>query len=228
MDTHLVTRAESKKTGIALITVDQFGANSIIVIPGANYQLSVDDLDRVESEFTPKSILVLQLEVPLTVVTHAVRLAKKHGMTVILNPAPAQPLPDELYPQLDYLIPNESELNLLTGKGTTDLSSVRLGVKMLQKKGLRNLLLTRGEIGSLLLTPEQETSFPAFSVQAVDSTAAGDAFIGGFTAALADGQSPVDAIRLGSAAGALAVTRSGAQTSLPTVEEIGMFLQSQT
>ncbi len=220
-------RSQTRETGIALITVDKDGDNSIIVIPGANHDLQPDDLNQLESEFTPRGILLVQLEIPLSVVVHAIRLGRKHKMTIILNPAPAQPLPDELYPLLDYLIPNESELRLLTGASGAGEAAIRSGAMILRDKGLRNLLLTRGEAGTWFFNPKGEAQQAAFPVQVVDTTAAGDAFIGGFATALAEAQSVDKAIRFGSAAGALAVTRPGAQTSLPTRAEVDQFLLRQ-
>jgi ribokinase len=228
VDTTYVKRSQTRETGIALITVDRDGENSIIVIPGANHNLQPDDLNQLESEFTPAGILLIQLEIPLAVVVHAIRLGHKHKMSIILNPAPAQPLPDDLYPLLDYLIPNESELSLLTGCPDVGEAAIRSCAVLLRDKGLRNLLLTRGEAGTWLFTPKREAQLGAFPVQVVDTTAAGDAFIGGFATALAEGQSVDKAIRFGSAAGALAVTRPGAQTSLPNRAEVDQFLLRQT
>jgi ribokinase len=228
VETRHILRKPGVSTGIASITVDHQGGNSIIVVPGANFKLKISDLDRMEAVFRPGGILVIQLEIPLEVVNHAIYMAKKHEMTVILNPAPALPLPVDIYPRVDYLIPNENELTSLVDDIQMSVASIPAMARKLQQSGLHKLILTRGEAGALFITPGQERTIPAFPVVPVDTTAAGDAFIGGFATGLSEGMADLEAIQLGSAAGALAATRPGAQTSLPTRLEVVQFLGTHT
>jgi ribokinase len=162
----------------------------------------------------------MQLEIPLPAVEAAARLGRKYGAATILNPAPAQPLSAELLAQIDYLVPNQPELRLLSGQSDLDA-----GIRTLLADGVANLIVTLGEKGVRWASALRQVYVPAFNVRAVDTTAAGDAFVGAFAAGLAEGRSVEDALRRGCAAGALSVTRAGAQPSLPTRAEVETFLQ---
>jgi ribokinase len=219
IDTTFLLRDPDKPTGVALITVDDAGQNNIVVVPGANGCLSPDDIRSARPAFANASLLLLQLEIPLETVRQAVAAAHEHGMQVILNPAPARELDPELLASIDYLVPNQHELELLTGS-----PSVQDGVEKLRSSGVNRVIVTLGEEGAYTADESGEQYIPAFSVEAVDTTAAGDAFMGGFAAGILRGLTPARAAVWGSAAGALAVTRQGALPSLPTREEFDNFL----
>jgi len=201
-------------TGIASILVDDAGQNSIVVAPGANARLTPDDVDRAEEVIARADVLLLQLEVPLETVIRAAEVARRHDVTVVLNPAPARPDLDVLLPLVDILIPNESEAALLTGLSLEEVA-VQSAIEALQKVGVEVVILTMGAQGALLAQPEGLQHIPAFSVKPVDTTAAGDAFVGGFAVALAEKQPLAEAVRWGNATGGLATMRLGAQPSLP-------------
>lgn len=204
-------------TGVALINVDDAGQNQIVVVPGANYQVTEADLSSQEEAFASADLVVLQLEVPLEVVGKALDLAERHQKPVLLNPAPAQALPAEWLRKIDYLVPNEHEVKILGGNSEGFYAEIRS-----QLKG--NLLVTQGDQGVAYAQGENIQQVPAFTVQAVDTTAAGDAFMGGLSVALAEGQTLQQAILFASAGAALSVTREGAQTSLPWRQEVEEFI----
>ncbi len=211
-------------TGVALIELDDEGENSIIVASGANMQATPDDVEAAADALTASDALLLQLEVPLPVVQHAARTARSHGVTVILNPAPARPLPDNLLQKVDYLIPNETEAGLLAGREVDNLPTAWDAARVLREKGVGTVILTLGAQGALVVS-EEERHVPAFQVQVVDTTAAGDAFVAGFAVALTKGLAVQEATRYACAAGALAATRLGAQPSLPTAAEVESLLR---
>lgn len=221
---HIVVDREAP-TGVALIELNDEGENSIIVISGANMRLTPDDVDAAAATLATSDALLLQLESPLPVVQHAACVARAHGVTVILNPAPARPLPDDFFQGVDYLIPNETEAGLLAGREVGDLSAARDAARALRGKGVRTVILTLGTQGAFIVGQE-ESHVPAFQVEVVDTTAAGDAFVAGFAVALTRGLGVEEATRYACAAGALAVTRLGAQPSLPTVAETESLLES--
>lgn len=218
VDTRHIARLQDAPTGVALITVDAAGQNTIVVVPGANGELSPPDLLAAESAFETASVVVMQLEIPLLTVAYAADLARRRGACVVLNPAPAQPLGTTLK-QVDVLIPNQPEAALLTGA-----ASARDAAKRLRASGVRSVIVTLGEDGVLVVEGETETHLPPHRVSVVDTTAAGDAFVGAFAVALAEGRSTREAAAWGNAAGALAVTRAGAQPSLPSRAELEQFL----
>lgn len=208
-------------TGVALITVDAAGQNTIVVASGANASVTPQDVDDASSIFDNAAALVLQLESPLEAVIHAAKKAKTLGIPVILNPAPAQPLPPDLLSGVDYLIPNQTELARLSG-GITNLDEA---VDWQNSHNIRCLIVTLGDQG-VWASDETGTHLqPAFKVAPVDTVAAGDAFVGAFAVALSEGKSLDEALRWGNAAGAISVTRAGAQPSLPTRNELEIFLR---
>lgn len=232
VDTAHVIVADSA-TGTAIIVVDANGQNSIVLSAGANGLVSPADVD--SASFLNFKLLLLQLEIPTPTVLHAAQKAREHGLTVILNPAPAKPLPAELLANVDILIPNESELSLLTGLPVNDISSAERAAQEVLKQGVKTVIVTLGSKGALLVTGEQATQVDTYKVNVVDTTAAGDAFIGGFAANLLEsGGKPSDiqqraaglhkAVRYGCACGALATTKFGAQPSLPTKNEVETFI----
>jgi ribokinase len=208
-------------TGVALITLDQNGQNTIVVASGANMSLTRADVLAAEDLFADAAVLLTQLEVPVDAVQASLELAKKHGLVTMLNPAPARELPANLLKLVDFLIPNESELALLAG-GQTDIDAA---ARTLHGQGVENLIVTLGGDGVRVDLPAGAWLLPAYSVKVVDTVAAGDAFAGAFCAALSEGKSVEDAVGWANAAGALAVTRAGAQPSLPNRMELQEFLR---
>jgi ribokinase len=215
-------------TGVALIVVDDAGQNSIVVAPGANMRLSPADVDGAEAAIAGADALLLQLESPLEAVTRAAEVARAHGVRVILNPAPARSLPAALLSLVDVLIPNESETALLTGLPVGDQVQADAAAVALRGMGVGTVILTLGERGALLTQVGAAELVPAFAVTPVDTTAAGDAFVGGFAVALAEGYTLAEAVRWGNAAGALATTKLGAQPSLPTRQAVEGLLAAVT
>lgn len=225
--TEQISVDETTSTGVALITVDAAGQNNIVVVPGANHQLTPEHIEQTSLAFAQADALLLQLEIPLETVQAAARQAKKQGVKVILNPAPAQALPADLLSLVDVLVLNESEAALLSGLPAETLEQAETAAGALIKQGIGCVVLTLGANGALLLTGAQPAIHqPGFPVEVVDTTSAGDAFIGAFAVALADSLPPEKALRRGCAAGSLAVTRPGAQPSIPTAAKVDQFLVS--
>jgi ribokinase len=221
IDTRYVFRDPQAPSGVALIMVGDGGENIIAVAAGANGCLAVEDIDKARSIFEDTRVTLLQLEIPIPAVEEAVRVAKAAHSQVILNPAPAQPLPAGLLAQVDILTPNENEAMALSGcRDRED------GVRELLQKGVGRVIVTLGAAGVLMGEPGCSIHyFPGFSVKAVDTTAAGDAFNGGLAVALARGDPIEKAIGYAQAAAALSVTKRGAQPSLPAAGEVRQFLQ---
>ncbi len=210
-------------TGVALISVDEGGENAIVVSPGANARLGPEDLNPRDLE--DAAVLLLQLEVPLETVAAAARLGRQAGARVVLNAAPARPLPDALLANLDVLVVNAYEAaTLLETKPPEGPKNALAAARALAQK-VPEVVVTLGERGLVYAGTEGEGHLPAFSVRPVDTTAAGDAFTGALAAGLAEGMGLKRALRLGAAAGALAATRPGAQPSLPQREEAEALLE---
>jgi ribokinase len=223
VSTAYVQKDPQAATGVAFITVDTNGQNSIVVASGANAKLTPEDIYAAEQAFKGAAVLLLQLESPIHAVTHAIELACKHGVKVLLNPAPAQLLDIDILSSVDYLVPNQTELALLTG-----VESIPEAVGILEARGIRRVIVTLGGDGVLVVEDGKEVNLPAHRVQVVDTTAAGDAFVGAFAVGLTEGHSTLTAAAWGNAAGALAVTKAGAQPSLPTRSEFEKFLSEST
>jgi ribokinase len=216
-------------SGVALIVVNKQGQNIIVVASGANARVTEEDVEAAAPAITAADVLLLQLEIPLKSVQRAAEIAHENGVKVILNPAPAQALPDELLSFVDILVPNESETSILTGLPTDSLKDFEASASKLQSLGVGTILLTLGQQGALLVEPAGLRRYPAFSVErVVDTTAAGDAFVGALAMAIAEGKQVSEAVPWGNAAGALAVTRSGAQPSLPNRGEVEELLKQAT
>jgi len=217
---------ENTPTGIAMITVKD-GDNSIIVDPGANAGLTPAMIEGVEDLIKESFIVVIQLEIPLDTVEKAIWLAKKHGVKVLLNPAPARDIPAEILKQVDIITPNAKECEILTGMAVNCVEDAKAALRVLKGKGIPQVLITLGAGGVVYNSSEVIVHKPAFCVRAVDTTAAGDAFTGAFAVALTEGKNIDEAVEFAAIAGALAVTKSGAQKSLPSKEEIGVFIKEQ-
>jgi ribokinase len=207
-------------SGTAIIVVDENGENSIVVSPGANGRVSPQDVDSAPDA----RMLLLQFEIPMEAVVHAAKRYKAQGASVVLNPAPARPIPDDLLAHVDILVPNQTELALLSGVQGKDSSSRERAARELLKRGPRAVIVTLGERGALLVTNTQWMHISAYQIEAVDTTAAGDAFIGGLASKLLESEDLPAAVKFACACGALAVTQFGAQPSLPTKEEVKKFM----
>lgn len=224
VDTSSVLQDEGMPTGVALIVVDDAGRNSIVVASGANMRLSPAHVDAAATAIADADVLLVQLESPLETVIRAAETARDHGVTVILNPAPACALPAQLLATVDVLIPNESETALLTGMPVDSQGQAEAAAATLLQQGVGTVVLTLGSKGALLAEERNRQLVPAFQVQPVDTTAAGDAFVAGLGVALAEGLAIADAVRWGNAAGALATTVLGAQPSLPSRTAVEQLL----
>jgi ribokinase len=207
-------------SGVALIVVDGAGRNGIVVVPGANGQLGPDDVDAAEPLIAAAQIVVLQLEIPFATVEHAIRRARALGKTVVLNPSPARALPRELYACVDYLVPNEIEAASLTGAPVATAADALAAARRLRGEGAAAVLVTLGAEGVVSASATGEGHHRAPRVEAVDTTAAGDTFLGGLCAALVRGRDLAAAIAFGQAAAAVCVTRPGAQPSIPRADEV--------
>ena len=219
IDSHITT-LPGVASGIASILVDDNGQNSIVIAGGANDLLSPAHIDAAQGLIEQADIVVLQLETPMDTVVHAIRLARSLGKTVVLNPAPAASLPDGLLELVDYLIPNEIEAAMLAGVSPESASDIAALAGALQKRGSDNVIITLGSKGVHAALYGGDATFPAQAVKAVDTTAAGDTFIGGFVAGLASGMDEAEAIAQGQRAAAWSVTKPGAQTSIPFLHEL--------
>ncbi|MEG0882016.1 MAG: ribokinase [Janthinobacterium sp.] len=218
IDSHITT-LPGVASGIASILVDDNGQNSIVIAGGANDLLSPAHIDAAQGLIEQADIVVLQLETPMATVVHAIQLARSLGKTVVLNPAPAASLPDGVLELVDYLIPNEIEAAMLAGVSPEGADAKALAAA-LQKLGSDNVIITLGSKGVHAALYGGDFTFPADVVQAVDTTAAGDTFIGGFVAGLASGMDEAEAIQQGQRAAAWSVTKPGAQTSIPHLHEL--------
>jgi len=216
----------STTSGVAIIAVDDNAENHIIVIPGANGNVGEEDIEHLIPLLPTASILLLQLEIPLSAVQKAAQAAQKAGVTVILDPAPAPTeLPSELYPLVDIITPNAVETGQLVKFPVNTPESAEKAALVLQQRGIKTAIIKLGAKGVFCATIDDSFFIPAFSVKAVDTVAAGDAFNGGLAAALSQGYSLREAVVWGAATGALSATKSGAQSSLPTRQTVEAFLQ---
>ncbi|MFG6179491.1 ribokinase [Halomonas sp. THAF12] len=208
------------ETGVAMIQVDDASQNSIVVIPGSNGELSPSDIASADATLGRARLLVCQLEVPLATVREALARARRHGVTTLLNAAPAMTLPQDVLALVDWLVVNESEAAALSGHPVGHPDDAAQAIRRLRQSGCRQILVTLGAQGVVAADDSGLHHYPAPKVAAVDTTAAGDTFVGGFAAALLRGASVEAAVREGQAAAAIAVTRPGAQASIPHRDEL--------
>lgn len=226
VDTRYVTLSADAASGVALITVDQAGNNTIVVAPGANSRLTCEDIKKAEAEIRSAGAVVAQLEVPIETIECVAQLAEAANVPFVLDPAPAQRLRPELLRQVRVLTPNETEAQILTGRAVTDEASARLAAQLLLDDGVGAVALTMGVRGCLLADGNDMELLEALPVKAVDATAAGDAFTGSLAVALAQGQTLRDAALFAQKVAAFSVTKMGAQPSMPTREEVDAFTAS--
>ena len=210
-------KSSNKTTGAAFITINESnGENQILIVQGANMDISIDDINKLEDEIGSRDIFLAQLETPIETVIHSIKLAKKHNLITILNPAPYAELNEDVYPYIDYFIPNEHELDQFVPENMSYEDKARL----LVEKGIKNVIVTLGEKGSLLVNKGKEVHIEPFKVKAIDTTAAGDSYVGAFVTALSEGKDIVEAMKFASKCSSITVTRIGAISSLPTIDEI--------
>ncbi len=229
VDISHVHRSADCGSGVAVVMVDKAGQNSIVIVPGANGQVSPGDIEGAEELIRQADMVILQLEIPLDTVAAAISLARQHGIPILLNPAPAiSPLPDRLF-QVDIFCPNQTEAELLTGLRVKDVNDAKLAAKSLLGRGAKRVAITMGSEG--VVTAEQKSDdviyshTPSITVEAVDTTAAGDAFIGALATYVSEYQEWSLACRFACIAGALTATKLGAQASLPYRAEVERVLK---
>jgi ribokinase len=207
-------------SGVALITVDSQGENCIVVASGANASLSPSDIDKASAEIESSDIVLMQLEIPIETVEYVAEMASKKGIKVILNPAPARALSDNLLKNLYIIIPNKSEAEILSGIKVSDIESAKQAADIISAKGVDIVVITLGSQGALIKEYNEYLFVEAFKVDALDTTAAGDTFCGAFCVGLSEGRSIPEAVKLAARAAAITVTRMGAQASIPYRSEL--------
>lgn len=224
VDTGAVETIGGGTTGQAFITVDDAGENAIIIIAGTNAAVTEELAGRHRALLEAADIIITQLEIPLATVLFVKDLALRAGKTLIIDPAPAvKGLPDSLWQGVDYIKPNETELGILTGRTLTSAEDLKSGAEEMLKKGVKQVIVSMGAAGCMLVRPGGAEFFPALPVRAVDTTAAGDCFTAAFALALSEGRAAEDAIAFAQEASAIAVTRVGAQTSIPSRAELERY-----
>ncbi len=224
VDVEDVTVAENCNSGVALIIVVD-GDNRIILDPGANFKVSKEDVDKGLSKAKSGDILIMQLEIPIQIVTYAADVAKQKGMTVILNPAPAVKLGQDLLCNVDIITPNETETEILTGISPDSEVELALAVKEYYKYGIKNVVITMGSRGAIVTYGNNIVPIEARKVKAVDTTSAGDTYVGAIAVKLDAGVDIVSACKFASVASSITVTRAGAAQSIPTLEEVEQIMR---
>jgi ribokinase len=220
IDIQHVVKDPDFPSGVALITVDSTGENSIVVAPGSNANLLIEDIPPEIFETGNFEILLLQLEIPINTVEDSAVRASEHGIKVILNPAPACKLSENLLKHVWLLTPNETEAEAITGKQITDIASVEIAAALIQERGVKNVIITLGETGAFVKAENYAGLIPGIKVSPVDTTAAGDVFNGALAVAVSEGKDLYDAVVFANKAASISVTRMGAQASAPYRNEI--------
>ena len=228
IDTQFVQKVPHTSSGVAPIFVDESGQNRILIIKGANAFLQPEDIDKAADELAKCSLIILQLEVDLKTVYHAINFGKKHSVPVLLNPAPAtKELDINEACKCDFFVPNETELEILTGMPVQTDEEIKKAAQYLVEKGLKNVIVTMGSRGSLWVTKDKCHYQPVFKVKAVDTSGAGDAFIGCFASCWVKTHDIASAMKEAGAFSALSVTKKGTQISYPEKDEVKSFLEKQ-
>ncbi|MCW3086884.1 MAG: rbsK [Sediminibacterium sp.] len=220
IDTSFIVSDEELPSGVALITVDDNGQNSIVVAPGANAALGAAEVESALRNISDKHIVLLQLEIPLETVHFVVQQAATKGAWVILNPAPAASLSPDLLQYIDLITPNETEASILSGIKVINLETAKLAARKIRNLGVKNVVVTMGELGALLLEDDEFHKVETPTVQPIDTTAAGDVFNGALAVALSEGKKLVDAVGFACIAASISVTKMGAQSSIPYRNEL--------
>lgn len=227
INTDFIVTDHNQPSGVALITIDSKGENTIVVAQGANATLTSEDVQKAEKEFERADIILMQLEIPINTVIHAANLATLHGKRVILNPAPARHLPDDLLSKLFIITPNESETETLLGIKISDMNSVQAAARKLHEKGVANVVITLGAEGAYIYNAEGGRHRTTTKVETVDTTAAGDVFNGALAVAISENKSLDEAVEFANRAASISVTRMGAQASAPyrnAIQTDGLYL----
>ena len=224
VDISRVSKDAEAPSGVAQIFVADDGENCIAVASGANAKLSQDDIEMAKDVIVSADVLLTQLETPVETISHAINIAKEYGKTVILNPAPAQPLPDELLANVTVITPNETEAEIISGIKVVDEGSAAKAPRMIKEKGVETVIITLGSKGAFVDHGGEQYMVPGFKVDVVDTTAAGDTFNGALAVALSQKKSFREGVKFANAAAALSVTSLGAQPSVPYLNEIDEFL----
>ena len=211
-------------SGVAVIQVSEKGENNIVVIPGANGKVDVKYIESKWDILEEADIFLFQLEIPMTTVTDTIKKLKAKGKIIILDPAPARKLPDEIYKYIDYITPNETEIEALTGKSVEDEKDLKEAAQILIDKGVKNVIAKLGSKGAAVINKVQYKKIPGFTVNPVDTTAAGDSFNAGFAFALAKGMDFEECIRFSNAVGGISTTALGAQEAMPSYESVMSFI----
>lgn len=227
IDVGAIKTIDNQMTGIAMIQVAESGENSIVISAGANGHLDESVVAETQSAISEADCLLMQLETPLPAIIQAAQIAKQHGTKVVLNPAPARALPDELLGLLDMITPNETEAEILTGVKVVDEATASQAAEVFHQKGIETVLITLGSKGVFVSENGLGNIVAGFRVQAVDTTAAGDTFNGALVTAMLEDKPFAEAIRFAHAAAAISVTRKGAQPSIPSRQETLDFLSKQ-
>lgn len=228
INTEHIELKENIATGMALIYVDTHGSNSIVVVSGANSLCNIEYLKKHDQEFLDCDILIIQMEIAHDTVYYAIERAFELGKTVVLNPAPApKEIPDYILQKIDYITPNEVELAKLSGKQCDEIQNIHEGAQVLLDKGVKNVLVTIGDRGSVLVNKEGCRRFETRKVIPIDTTAAGDCFNGAFAVAIAEGKQPSEAAVFANYASSIEVTRAGAQVSIPTRNEVDVLISQE-
>lgn len=214
---------EDCASGVAMITVDKNAENSIVVAPGANFKVLEKDIDKCIEAIDESDIVVLQLETPINTIKYALQKSKELGKYTILNPAPAVKLEDSIIENVDLLTPNETELEILSGVKIESEDDIKKAADVLIEKGVKELIVTLGSKGSLYINKDNTKLKKSYKVEAIDTTAAGDSYTGALAVAFAQDKNIDEAMDFASKVGALAVTKEGAQSSLPTMEDVNNF-----
>jgi ribokinase len=225
--TDFVKKIKNKSSGIAMIIVSENGQNSIVLAPGANKMVNKELVKKAENVIKNSDALIVQFEIPLDVVFYTIDMAKTFEKKIFLNPAPAQKIPDAILKKIDYIIPNETETTIITGIQVKDLNTAKRAVENLINRGSKSVILTLGENGSLVVSEKEMTYLPAYNIKVVDTTAAGDAYVAAFALGILRNLTAKRAAEYANIAGALASTKLGAQSSLPTRKDIEMFLKNR-
>lgn len=220
IDTRFLIRDDKNPSGVALINVDENGENSIVVASGSNGTLAAYDINEEVFKNDPDDIFLMQLEIPVGTVEFAAQKAADKGNRVILNPAPARQLSNDLLNCLYMIIPNETEAEILTGIKVTDAETAEKAARKLYSRGVKNIVITMGGSGAFLFTPGMSKMISVVPVKAIDTTAAGDVFCGALSVALSEGSNSEDAVQFANKAAAISVTRMGAQASAPYRSEL--------
>jgi len=228
LSTTYIARDDETASGVALISVDDKGENSIVVAPEANGRLSLYDIDRALPAIREARYVLIQLEIPLETVEYAIRKASAAGAKVILNPAPAAKLPEDVYQHIYLITPNETEASILSGLKVESEADAAVAAEQLMRLGVKNVIVTCGAKGSLVCTETGCDLIEARKVKAVDTTAAGDVYNGALTVALAEGKSLHESAEFATCASAISVTRFGAQDSVPTRSEVDAMLKEKS